>query len=199
MADSYHGGRWAREPSGGLAAGPDLYYSRRAVPTLRTLASTALLSLGVALAGCDEPASAASPDAAPPPPSSSAKPPAPSASASAASPSGELRVLKMSFTTEVKNKEPVDAPKVAEAGQRIWAHLTMRNRTGAERGITLAFLVGGVERSKTELTIASSWSYRTWGYVTLRPGDVGEVVAEVRDEGGTVMERQSLPIKKSQK
>ena len=104
-------------------------------------------------------------------------------------------MLKLSFTTAVKNKEPVDAPKHAEAGQRMWAHVTLRNRTEDAKKIALVFLVGGSERSKIDLNVDPSWSYRTWGYVTLRSGDAGELVAEVRDEGGNVMERARLPIK----
>jgi hypothetical protein len=188
-----HGRRLAR-PARGLAPAGDLHYLEAAVTTLHT---TALLLVAAALAGCDERAIASTPDAAPPAPTatSSARPPtAPSASGSAAA-EGELKVLKMVFTSEVRQKEPVDKLKSASPGQRVWAHVTMRNRTDATKPIKLAFLVGNNERSKIDLKIDPSWSYRTWGYVTLRDNDVGEVVAEVRDEAGTVMERLRLPIK----
>jgi hypothetical protein len=179
-----------------------------------SLRFTPILLCAAALAGCDERASAGTPDAAAPPPTVSAKPPndgaasgpkprapsepaAPSATSSAApaAPAGEFKVLKLSFTSEVKNKEPTDALKSAEPGQRVYAHLTMRNRTDAQKPIRLAFLVGGVERTKIDLKVDPSWSYRTWGYVTLRAADAGEVVAEVRDDTGNVMERARLPIK----
>lgn len=104
-------------------------------------------------------------------------------------------MLKLLFTTGVKNKEPVDALKVAEPGQRVYAHTAIRNRTEGAKNVSLVFLVGGQQRTKIDLSVEPSWSYRTWGYVTLRAGDAGEVVAEVRDEGGDVMERARIPIK----
>lgn len=162
---------------------------------------TAVLLAAAAFAGCDERADASTPDAAPPPPSpptatASARPPtAPSATSSAAA-AGELKVLKMVLTSEVKKKEPIDKLDSASPGQRVWAHVTLRNRTDATKPITLAFLVGGAERAKIDLKADPSWSYRTWGYVTLRAGDTGELVAEVRDDAGVVMERARIPIKK---
>ncbi|MFT3774027.1 MAG: hypothetical protein QM820_52345 [Minicystis sp.] len=157
-----------------------------------------LLLLAAALTACDERASAGTPDAAPPapPPTASARPSAaPTASGSAPATSGEFKVLKMVLTSEVKKKEPVDKLDAAAPGQRVWAHVTLRNRTDATKPIALVFLVGGAERAKVDLKADPSWSYRTWGYVTLRPTDSGELVAEVRDESGTVMERAKIPIK----
>jgi hypothetical protein len=161
---------------------------------VRTLHTTALLLAVVALSSCDEHAAASTPDAAPPAPSSARPPTAPNATGSAAA-EGEFKVLKMVLTSEVRNKEPVDKLKSAAPGQRVWAHVTVRNRTDATKPIKLAFIVGNNERSKIDLKIDPSWSYRTWGYVTLRDKDEGEVVAEVRDEAGTVMERMRIPIK----
>jgi hypothetical protein len=160
-----------------------------------SLRRTPLLLL--ALAACDERASASTPDAAPPPPVASASAsasarPAPSATAA---PAGELKVLKLVLTSEVKKKEPVDKLDAAAPGQRVWAHVTVRNRTEATRPLALVFLVGGAERARVDLKADPSWSYRTWGYVTLRATDSGELTAEVRDEAGTVMERARLPIK----
>lgn len=158
-----------------------------------------MILAALVLAGCDERASAGTPDAAPPPPPPpSAAPTAaakPSTGTTAAPAAGELKVLKMVFTTEVKSKEPSDKLDFAKAGQRVYAHVTLRNRTGGEKPIVLAFLVGGAVRSKIDLDVADSWSYRTWGYVTLRDGDTGDLVAEVRDGSGTVMERARIPIK----
>jgi hypothetical protein len=104
-------------------------------------------------------------------------------------------VLKLVLTSEVKKKEPVDKLDAAAPGQRVWAHVTVRNRTEATRPLALVFLVGGAERARVDLKADPSWSYRTWGYVTLRATDSGELTAEVRDEAGTVMERARLPIK----
>jgi len=159
-----------------------------------------LLLAAAALVGCDEHASASTPDASPPPPTASAAPaPPPTATAtaggSAAAPSGEFKVLKMVLTSEVKQKEPVDKLDAAAPGQRVWAHVTVRNRTEATKPLALVFLVGGTERARIDLKADPSWSYRTWGYVTLRATDTGELTTEVRDESGTVMERARIPIK----
>jgi hypothetical protein len=166
---------------------------------LSTLVATLALTALTACAGCDEQAAAAGPPDSGPAPTPTAAPtqaPAPSASSSPGAEGGELKVLKLQFTSEVKKKEPIDKLEAAQPGQRVWAHVTARNRTDATKPITLAFLVGGSERAKIDLTVDPSWSYRTWGYVTLRAGDTGEVVAEVRDDRGTVMERARIPIKK---
>lgn len=162
-----------------------------------------MILAALVLAGCDERASAGTPDAAPPPrsPTGTAPTAAPTAAAkpstgTTVSPAaGELKVLKVVFTSEVKSREPSDKLDAAKAGQRVYAHVTMRNRTGGEKPIVLAFLVDGAVRSKIDLDVADSWSYRTWGYVTLRDGDTGDLVAEVRDGSGTVMERARIPIK----
>jgi hypothetical protein len=169
------------------------------------LSSRIALSLALAaILGCDDRASTDTPDAASEPPSTSAAAPTQAAPPAPSSPStpapaqkaaGEFKVLKLVFTSEVKQKEPRDKLDAAKPGQRVYAHVTVRNRTDGAKPITLAFLVGGSERSKIDLSIASSWSYRTWGYVTLRDSDSGELTVEVRDESGTVMERAKIPIK----
>jgi hypothetical protein len=155
-----------------------------------------LILAGAGCSGCDERADASPGDAAPPPPApaplASA---APAASSSASIEKGELRVLKAVFTSEVKNKEPAGALESAKPGQRVWAHLTVRNRGDAARTLTLVFKVGGAERSTVDLAIDPSWSFRTWGYVTLRKTDVGEVRFEVKDEGGVILSSGTLPIK----
>jgi len=104
-------------------------------------------------------------------------------------------VLKSVFTSEVKNKEPADVLTSAKPGQRVWAHLTVRNRCPSSRSLVLSFQVGGADRSKVDLDIEPSWSYRTWGYVTLRKGDSGKVELAVKDEDGSVLVASSLPIK----
>ena len=164
-------------------------------PSFTLLAALAL----TACSGCDEQSASASPsDAAPPPSASAPSKPAPSAtaSASASADKGEFKVLAMVFTSDVKNKEPADTLKAAKPGQRVWAHLTVRNRQSDTKQIVLAFKVNGAERSKMTLKVDPSWSFRTWGYVTLRDTDsTGTVVAEVRDDRGNVMTSALLPIK----
>ena len=47
------------------------------------------------------------------------------------------------------------------------------------------------------LKVERSWSWRTWGYTTVRAGDVGEVKVEIIDDAGSVLSSSSLPIKKA--
>jgi hypothetical protein len=105
-------------------------------------------------------------------------------------------VLRLTLTSEVKQKEPVDELKEAGPGQRVWAHLTLRNRAPEARRVSVIFKVDGDERSTVDLQIASSWSFRTWAYNTLRAGDKsGELTVEVRDDAGAVIGTARLPIK----
>jgi hypothetical protein len=190
-------------PSGGLAARARLRYPDRAVRS-SPLAPLAVL-LALASSGCDERADAAQPDAALPPPSAAPPPslpavPAPSAapapSSSAGGEAASLQLLKLVFTTDVKNKDPVDKLDHAQPGQRVWVHLTMRNRGAEARPITLSFRVNGDQRTNVDLKIEPSWSYRTWGYSTLRGTDVaGELTVDVRDAAGALVTSARLPIK----
>lgn len=122
----------------------------------------------------------------------------PRQAASAAAPTPLIQVLKLTLTSEVKQKEPVDELTEAGPGQRVWAHVTVRNRAPDAKRVSVIFKVDGEERSTVDLQIASSWSYRTWAYNTLRAGDKsGELTVEVRDDGGNVLSTAKLPIKVS--
>lgn len=187
-----------------LASRGGLGYRTRAVKKPTALfASAALLLLA-----CDDPAPASTPahaasaaivttTASTPPSAATTIAPAaarPSATASATTPS--LQMLRLTLTSEVKQKEPVDELKEAGPGQRVWAHVTLRNRAPEARRVSLVFKVDGDERSTVDLQIASSWSFRTWAYNTLRAGDKsGELTVEVRDDAGAVLGQARLPIK----
>ena len=139
------------------------------------------------------PAPSAAPSVVKPVASASARP-----AASAAAPTPPLQVLKLTLTSAIKDKEPIDELKEAGPGQRVWAHVAIRNRAADARRVSLVFKVDGEERSTVDLQIASSWAYRTWAYSTLRAGDKsGELTVEVRDDGGNVLGQTKLPIKVS--
>lgn len=169
------------------------------------------LSLPCALLflACDDraaptPASDRSPDPAlstSAPPSASAPAPSPPApSASLAPEKASLSILKLAFASAVKDKMPADELKAAGPGQRVWVHLTVRNRTGEAKRVSLIFRVGGEERSTVDLTIEPSWSFRTWGYNTLRAVDTsGELTVEVREAGGPALASARLPIRATAK
>jgi len=105
----------------------------------------------------------------------------------------------MTLSSEVKKREPVDTLVAAEAGQRVWAHLAVRNRSDETRRITLRFSVNGEERSSIDLKVEPSWSYRTWGYNTLRASDKSsELHVEVRDfDDKSLLAEKKIPIQKA--
>jgi len=169
---------------------------------VKTLALS--LSIALLLSACKDPtpyaaAADAAGDAAAPPPSASAPPAkgsAPIPVTSAAPEKAPLQLLRLTLTSGVKDKEPIDELKAAAPGQRVWAHLAVRNRTGDPQRISLVFRVDGEERSTVDLKVEPSWSFRTWGYNTLRASDKsGELVLEVRELGGALLSTARLPIK----
>jgi hypothetical protein len=108
-----------------------------------------------------------------------------------------VQVLKLVFTSDVKNRDPVDKLDHGEPGQRVWVHLTARNRGAGARAISLSFRVNDDQRSKVDLKVEPSWSYRTWGYNTLRAGDqTGDLAVDVRDDTGTILASARLPLRK---
>jgi hypothetical protein len=181
----------------GLASRARLHYLDVAVHLLHSIAVVVVLAL--AATGCDERARASPPNAMSPPsaaPTFSARAAVPAASSSALVEKAELKLLKLVFTSEVKSKEPADKLDHAQPGQRVWAHLTMRNRGAEPRQISLVFRVNDEQRSKVNLEIEPSWSFRTWAYSTLRAGDrTGELAVEVRDDAGALVTTARLPIK----
>lgn len=108
-----------------------------------------------------------------------------------------VTLLRWSLTSGVKNKEPVDTLDHAEPGQRVWAHLAVRNRSGRTRRVTVVFRVGDSERTRVDLDVEASWSFRTWAYVTLQARDTkGQVTAVVLDDAGAVLGERSVDIRK---
>jgi hypothetical protein len=161
---------------------------------------TALFALAVLLVlACDDPPPTAAAVPASAVPTATAKPIASATAkpaASTAAPTPSMQVLKLTLTSDVKQKEAVDELTEAGPGQRVWAHVTIRNRAPDARRVSLVFKVDGEERSTVDLQIASSWSFRTWGYNTLRASDKsGELTVEVRDDGGSVLSTAKLPIR----
>jgi len=118
--------------------------------------------------------------------------PSPSVESSKRAP---LELLKLVLTTGVQKKAPVDTIEEATAGERVYAHLTFRNRSGDKRKVHVDFLVNGKLRTPLDLEIEPSWSYRTWGYNTLQAGDKGELVVRVLDETGATIAATRVPIR----
>ena len=162
-----------------------------------SLAAAAILLL----AACGDPAKQGS-SAGAPPASSSAAPPAargaaPPATAAkpAAPPADGVELQKLTLTSGVKSKDPVDTLDAAKQGQRVYGHLTVRNRTSGPQRVSVSFRVNDDERAMVDLTIEKSWSWRTWAYVTLRKEDKGELTVHVFDDHGAELGKESIPIK----
>ncbi|MCU0692073.1 MAG: hypothetical protein MUF54_11785 [Polyangiaceae bacterium] len=154
----------------------------------------------VLLASCDEQAAHQTPpqdttsvvSSAP----SALPPPVGASSASAEQqPAKPLELHEVTFTSEVKNKEPADVLLAAEPGKRVWAHLRLRNRGDRKRSIHLEFRVNDDKRTTLDLQVIKSWSYRTWAYNTLLDSDSkGTVSLRVVDDEGRLLADTSVPI-----
>jgi hypothetical protein len=181
--------------------------SRSLACSLAAFAATAAFALCAGLVGCSRPSTdnqapagssvgaTTAPGVSAPgaePGTSALAPAAPAPSASARPP---LELLRFSFTSEVKGKEPVDKLEAGEAGERVYAHLTLRNRGAERRTLKLQFRVNGDKRTMLELKVDHSWSYRTWGFNTLRPGDKGELTVQATDDEGNLIVDEKLPIR----
>ncbi len=110
-------------------------------------------------------------------------------------PAYAVELQKFVLTSAVKSKEPSDLLDAAKPGQRVYGHLTVRNRTDGPKRVSLSFRINGDERTLVDLTIEKSWSWRTWGYVTLRKEDKGELTVHVFDDHGAELGTQSIPIR----
>jgi len=105
-----------------------------------------------------------------------------------------MQVLRFKFTSKVKNREGVDKLSVLRPGQRVYAHLTMRNRSGYDRCLHLTFRVNGKQRTALTLGIGKSWSWRTWAFNTVRDDERGFLELEVKDDQGKLVLRERLAI-----
>jgi len=105
-----------------------------------------------------------------------------------------MQLLRFTFTDGIEGRDPRSRLTIARPGQRVYLHLTMRNRSGRERCVRVTFRAAGHRRSEVTLTVGKSWSWRTWAYATLRPDDRGPLVVEVRDDQGALVAKRSLAV-----
>jgi hypothetical protein len=98
------------------------------------------------------------------------------------------------FADGVEGKDPRSKIDVAKAGKRVYAHLTMRNRSGRDRCIHLTFRVGGKKRTAVTLKIGESWSWRTYAYNTLRGDDNKPLELTVTDDQDQVILKKLLAV-----
>lgn len=110
-------------------------------------------------------------------------------------PSKPMEVLKFQFTSRVKSREPVDKLWRGRPGERVYAYVTLRNRTGRDRSVHCSIRVNGKSQSEVDLPVVESWSYRTWAYATVPKSErSGKVEVVITDDAGQVLVEQSIPI-----
>lgn len=108
-----------------------------------------------------------------------------------------MELLSFKFTGEIKNKEPAGRLHSVRPGQRVYAHLTMRNRSGEARCLQVVFRVNGKKRTAVTLKVGESWSWRTWAYNTVHASDeTGRLELQVLDDQGLTVVSETLPILK---
>jgi hypothetical protein len=115
--------------------------------------------------------------------------------APSAAPADGVELLAFQLTSGVKNKEAVDKLASAPPGERVYAHLTVRNRTSGPQRVSVSFRVNDDERTMVDLTVEKSWSWRTWAYVTLRKEDKGTLMVHAFDDHGAELGTESIPIR----
>ncbi len=158
----------------------------------------------VALAGCGDPKAGAVASGSAGPTPSGLVSPAGGEAAAASSDEAEaddetstrpVELLKIVFAADVKDKQPSGPLQVAKPGQKVYAHLTLRNRSGRPRKIRLDFTVDGEKRTNVELVVGESWSWRTWAYNTVLAKDAGKrLELEVTDDEGHPVFEGAIPI-----
>ncbi len=105
-----------------------------------------------------------------------------------------LQLLRFTFTDGVENKDPKQKLHIARPGQRVYAHLRLRNRSGRERCVHVTFRVGGQKRTDVTLKVGKSWSWRTWAYATPRVDDTKPLQVVVTDDQGKVIVEKKLAV-----
>lgn len=105
-----------------------------------------------------------------------------------------MELLKFTWTSGVDARNPVDVLTTAKPGTKAYAHLTVRNRTGRARKLTMEFRVNGKKQTTLELDVDESWSWRTWGYNTVPKDAKGTLELVVTDDEGHPLVESSLPI-----
>lgn len=105
-----------------------------------------------------------------------------------------LQVLLFRWTSGIEDKDPKDRLHVARPGQRVYAHLRMRNRSGTKRCLKLVFRVGDEKRTEVTLRIGESWNWRTWAYNTVKRDDRKPLHLTIHDDQGALVLDERLPV-----
>ena len=105
-----------------------------------------------------------------------------------------MQLLDFRWTSGIDQRNPKDKLRVTKPGDRVYAYLRMRNRSGRERCLRVQFRISGKKRPPITLKVGKSWSWRTWAYSTSRSDDRGFIELLVSDDQGYEIVRQKLPL-----
>jgi hypothetical protein len=96
-----------------------------------------------------------------------------------------IRIKGLAIALGVENREPrVVSKRVSVDHGRVycWIHVT----NGKGKRIIVRWISKGKELWETRLSIGSN-DWRTWAYITLRPGMIGPAQADILDEKGGLL------------
>ena len=105
-----------------------------------------------------------------------------------------MQVLRFTWASGVEGRDPKDRLYIARPGQRVFAHMRIRNRSGRKRCLKATFRVGGKKRTEVTLNIGKSWNWRTWAYNTVRSDDKGPLHLRIADDQGNVVLDKKLAV-----
>ncbi len=156
----------------------------------RRLAASCVLAVSCVFAACSDEGPTASGTTSAPSGKPSAAP-----TKSSEVPADHVELQKLVLASAIKSKDPADDLDATKPGQRVYAHVTVRNRTAGTKRVSVSFRVNGDERTMVDLDIEKSWSWRSWAYVTLRKDDKGELTVHVFDDHGAELADKTIPIR----
>jgi hypothetical protein len=105
-----------------------------------------------------------------------------------------MQLLQFRWTSGLKGKQPKDKLYVARPGQRVYAHLKIRNRSGRKRCLKFVFRVGKKKRTEVTVRIGKSWNWRTWAYNTIKSSDRAPLHLTITDDQGKTIVDQRLAV-----
>lgn len=104
------------------------------------------------------------------------------------------RVLELKACEGVEGREPVGCGERFTAQEdRVWVWTSVANQ-GEPTTVEMVWKKDGQERQRMSLEVGRSPGWRTWGYHTMRRGDVGAWTVEVLDAQGALLGATSFEV-----
>jgi len=102
------------------------------------------------------------------------------------------RIKRSAIALNVRNREPTGvSERVSVRQQRVYCWMQVVDGQGGK--VIVRWISKGQKVGETHLRVGSK-SWRTWSYITLRPGMVGLAEAQILDENGQLLETLSFEI-----